>query len=306
MNVFILGVERSATTWISNILEAHPDTTVYMEPLSSAVSGFKNWPGRFRRIQNLDLYAQYFQHEFQRIKHRRRFLFTRLFDTSSAWRADSKLSAFIQRYLEVRPAADFQELNFHRINDAFDFPPSDGPIDVIKEVRMNYQSEIINRINSNAKVLVPMREYGPVVDSIKRNLERGNLVDFRKSLESYNNGKITSKTIFEYWYNSYNTLVSTLDSSGVNYKAITHKNMLEGECCIKEVIKWMGIGWNNNIKKYIIESSEEGKGKQTTRRNHQKLIRRIRKKKYEFDEKHNFVKEYPNINTHPDVRVLLE
>src|SRR5699024_11374203 len=86
--IFVLGIERSATTWVSNILDMHPGTELFMEPLSANISGFKDWPNRFKKIQDLSDKAHYFREEFEQLKKRKRFLLTRISDTNLAWNTE--------------------------------------------------------------------------------------------------------------------------------------------------------------------------------------------------------------------------
>ena len=301
IDVFVLGVERSGTTWVSNILEAHPNTCVYMEPLSSSVSGFKSWPGRFTKLEDTDLYAQYFQDEFASLKHRRRFLFTRYFDGRLAWDVDDTLANLIKYYIKIDSARDFQELNFHRVNDHFNFPSKNGKLTILKEVRINYKAEIIKRINPNAKVIVPIRGYGPVVESIDKCFRKGSLVDLKKDMKNKCSKKITKKCIFEYWYSSYNSLLKKLAKEKVKYRVFNHKKVLEDRSAAERIVEWLGLSKSTTVEEYLLQSAKRGSGKHNTRRDPSSLLERAKRSNDRFKSTHSFIEEYPKADTHPDL-----
>ena len=45
-NVFLLGCERSGSTWLANIFDAHPDVELWMEPFADYAELFPAVPDR--------------------------------------------------------------------------------------------------------------------------------------------------------------------------------------------------------------------------------------------------------------------
>ncbi|WP_251923645.1 sulfotransferase domain-containing protein [Salinibacter ruber] len=295
---FVLGVERSATTWISNILEAHPRTCVYMEPLGSHVSGFDCWPERFSRVQGMNHWAQYFQDEFARLKRRNRFLLTRYLDGEVVWEMDDLLASLADQYLNSSLGKDFRGLNFHRLNNDFVFSSPECSLSIVKEVRLNYNPEIIRYINNDAKVIVVVRGYGAVVESIYKHFRKGNLVDLKSEMKKYRK-KITRRAIFKYWYESYNTLLNRLDKDNVEYKVIKHKEILKKSKNIEEVLRWLGMDGSGKVKEYIEKSNRKGRGKHSTCRDASHLLEKAQKSKMRIRSRFSFFDKYPKENTHP-------
>lgn len=302
IDVFVLGVERSATTWVSNILEAHPDTRVYMEPLSSSVSGFESWPERFSKLQNPDHFARYFQDEFANLNHRRRFLLTRYFDAGLAWSTDNIFAILVDKYLNLDSARDFRQLNFHRINDEFEFPSKRKGITILKEVRLNYKAEIVKKINPDAKVIVPIRGYGPVIESIKKYFRQGSLVDLKRSLNKKLGKKITTKCIFKYWYCSYNILLKRLERENIEHTVLYHREILENRSTAKEIFEWLGLKESTTVEEYLLQSAQRGSGKHKTRREPSSLLKKAKKSKKRIKSNYSFIGDYPKVDTHPDLK----
>lgn len=297
VDVFVLGVERSATTWISNILEAHPNTCVYMEPLSRTVSGLKSWPRRFTKISDLDSYAKYFRQEFRNLRNRRRFLFTRYFDAGLAWKVDSTLATFVDDNFNVSQASDFLELNFHRLNEDFKFPSKESSITVVKEVRLNYNVDLTKKINQDSKVIVPIRGYAPVIKSIKRHFKKGALVELKEDLMS-RFGDIGDRTIFKYWVSSYNKILKSMDSKNISYKILYHENYIQDVNKIFKVFDWLGLVHSESTRTYVKKSSQHGEGRHTTQRSHTNLLERAKKAEIEMEQRYSFKKEYEDRDVH--------
>ena len=52
--IFILGSERSGSTWLANIFDAHPGVEFYMEPFADYAGIFPEVPGRNIYIDEVD------------------------------------------------------------------------------------------------------------------------------------------------------------------------------------------------------------------------------------------------------------
>ena len=200
--IFILGIERSATTWVANIVDHHPATEVYIEPLSCFTSRFKKWPGRFVYLENFDNKSAYFKKQFALIAKNKHLFCTRFSNSREAWAIDLYLSdILVRKNMAGNRIKDFNELNFHRKDQRF-FVKKEPPLHtVIKEVRLNFNAGLIAAIDAEAKVLIPIREMASCVRSILSQLEQGHLVELKKQLvQKYDT--ISPQTIARYWYDS--------------------------------------------------------------------------------------------------------
>src|SRR5699024_7242617 len=221
--VFVLGIERSATTWVSNILDMHPGTELFMEPLSTNISCFSDWPNRFKKIEDLSGKARYFREEFEQLKKRKRFLLTRISDANLAWNADMMAA---RKCWKISPRArDFFELNFHRLK-GWEYPSkSANPIPVIKELRLNYNTELIPKISPTAKVIVILRNYAGNIRSIEHQFKQENLQELAELLRAkYGNTDVTA--IFDYWATSYNTPLNALEKNGTEFMILQQEELI--------------------------------------------------------------------------------
>lgn len=272
--VFVLGIERSATTWVSNILDMHPATELYMEPLSQNTSRFEKWPDRFTKIENPAEQARYFREEFGYLKDRKRLLFSRMSDANWAWKADMKIG---QKLWAFSPfARDFFELNFHRRQTSGYPAKSENPLQVIKEVRLNFNSPLIKQIESNAQVVIILRNYAATVQSIEKQIKRGNLKELSQLLrDKYGNTNI--ETIFDYWAQSYNTLLHDIDAIKLDYLLIHHEDLITTDReSTANLLDFLGLYSASSVYEYLNASNKSGSGKHNTNRSHAEILEQNR------------------------------
>lgn len=278
--VFVLGIERSSSTWISNILDMHPGTEVYMEPLSENTSRFAHWPVRFVKMDDLPSKARYFREEFEQLKKRKRFMFSRLFDKGLAWKIDIMLA---RRLWGISGRArDFFELNFHRA-EVKRFPPKSQKTEtVIKELRLNFNAALIPHIDRDAKVIVILRNFASNIRSIEHQIEAGNLKGLAAILKKrYGNADIHA--IFDYWATSYNTLLSDLDEHNVDYLLVKQEELIRREKpTIEGLLEFLDLQPAETLYDYVSASNKSGEGKHTTNRDHEAILEKDRQAEKEL------------------------
>ena len=276
--IYILGTERSAGTWVANILDHHSHVDVYMEPLSSFTSRFSTWPGRFTKLQNLEDKAEEFKSEFDILISHSRFLFTRLSTSSSAWNKDLNLAEWmIKKNLAWDSIVDFLELNFHRKNRQIDVVKSKSSTPLIKEVRLNFNAKLVKKIDPDVRVLVPIREMASTVQSIMRFLEKGHLIDLKNDL--LNEFRSTDvQTISAYWYKSYASLLETLNENKIPYHIISHMDLLQHTVeTVENMFHFLSLSIQPEIEQYLMLSDKSGEGKHITSRSKNQLLEQIEK-----------------------------
>jgi len=305
MTLFILGIERSATTWVSNILEAHPSTEVFMEPMSIYHTRFHEWPNRFEKITNTEKMCQYFCQEMEILRKRKRWALTKLSERSIAWNLDLTVAEFlIQKKLANDHIKDFYELNFHRKNSFCTYLKSSDRIDVIKCLRLNFNAPIIRKIDPEAKVIVIIRDLASTIFSIQNQIKAGNLSELKKLMEKKYD-EINLNSLFEYWKQSYNSLLTGLDESNTPYHICKHPYLLENmNQFIRELIKFTGLSANDSVNRYFEESNRAGIGLHSTNRDHSALIHKaeLAQKKLSSDLKDQIRKS----NFHPALLDLVK
>lgn len=276
--IYILGIERSATTWVANILDHHPQLDVYMEPLSDFNSRFKDWPNRFSKLQNVEQRAHQFQKEFEILKEHQRLFLTRFNDSPGGWRTDLKLAQLMTRK-KLAPGfvKDFLETNFHRKDRTIPFAKQQPVQTVIKELRLNYNASLIPWIDKNPKVIVSIRDMASCVRSIMKRMDQGYLVELKSDLGEYY-GKIDPKTLCTYWIESYDELITTLQNDKIPYEIASHTDLLEKPREVTEkIFHFLGLPVATTVTKYLDISDDAGYGVHSTKRNREKLLKQIEK-----------------------------
>ncbi len=282
--IFILGIERSATTWVSNLIDAHPAARVYVEPVSAFTSHFNHWPNRFEEIDDLEAKAAYFKKEFEIIKQRKNWLLTRFLQSQRAWKADLGLAKFlIRKKLATDAVNDFYEINFHRKNLFEGKKQKKAKIEAVKELRLNFNAAIIPYIDANARVIVVLREAAANIQSILKHINRDGLAELKQLLlEHY--GEVNEVSVFKYWRDSYNRLLYQLERDGTPHLTVFHNDLIsDSEATVKAVCDFIGLNNSAPVMEYFHQSNRKGKGLHNTNRNHGELLeqkRRARDKIY--------------------------
>lgn len=278
MSLFILGIERSATTWASNILEAHPDTEVFMEPMSIYKTRFKEWPNRFEKIADANKMSRYFWEEMNILRNRKRWALTRLTEKSIAWNLDLTLAEFlVQKKMANDHVTDFYELNFHKKNSFGWYPKSENRVDVIKSLRLNFNADLIREIDPQAKVIVVIRDLASTILSIHSQLKRGKLSELRALMET-KFGDTGLHSLCHYWQFSYNSLLSGLDDSETPYLVLKHPYMLKNlKKTVGKLMDFSGLEKSDSVYHYLEESNRAGIGLHSTDRDHASLLRQTKK-----------------------------
>lgn len=280
--LFILGIERSATTWVANLMEAHPATRVYVEPMSIYTARFKQWPDRFEEIADTEEKARYFKSEFHILKQHKEWLFTKCFQSPIAWQFDLWLSnLLVRKKMATEAARDFSEINFHRKAQPSVKKSDEIELEIIKELRLNFNAHIIADIDKKARVLIVVRNLFANIQSILNHISQGSLIEL-KSLLLEHYGDINEVTVYEYWRDSYNQLLKKLDQSGIEYLILQHTELIKNpEQQVQKLCDIAGLSDSAPILNYLTESNKKGAGIHNTNRDHAALLKRNKRAKKE-------------------------
>lgn len=276
--IFVLGIERSATTWVANILDHHPRLDVYMEPLSIATTRFKRWPQRFDNIENHEELARYFNEEFEELKRHRKFLLSRFSDSAKSWRTDLRWAQKIARkWPSAASATDFLQLNFHRKNRRFSVAKEEPLQTVIKEVRLNFNAGLVSELARKVQVIVVIREMASCVRSMLGQMNKGNLVELKSDLaQRYR--EINPESLCSYWLESYSALFEHLQDSDINFKIAGHSDLLyRPDAAVKDMLGFLNLKLHPTVNHYLSWSDQSGSGKHSTMRSRQQLMKQMRK-----------------------------
>lgn len=281
-SVFILGCERSGSTWVGNILDAHPGVEFLMEPFSLFDQLFEGFPTRYERGTGSECIAVAGK-GFNSLRRAKYPLFYRPGRTSGLMILDRTLiaahkylcrktrrsSAVVDRYLK---------LNLH----TRDMPLSRLPRKnrnpscvVVKELRLNLKVGFIKEWCPSARFLVCIRHPGAQLASILRIWKSGGLWELQDSLPALRcalaedssalsayraclpDGEVSNVALLAaWWLSSYNTLLCDLSDSGSEFILVEHEQMSlsprEGSA---RILEFCGLPSSSQVEQFVTWST---------------------------------------------------
>ncbi len=186
--VFILGTQRSGTTWLANIFDSHPGCVHYYEPFAPGYGIFPYFPHEFEYPAAPDPeLASRLRADLPRLVNYRSYFF----DPVHAGRRQFAFEAWLMGRLEIagrrlntrafRFASRFNLLHLNRIGQqpVAWFEKGDIRVTAIKEVRLYFKAALLADVFPEAKFIHVMRHPAAVVLSMDNFLRRGRLVEIR-------------------------------------------------------------------------------------------------------------------------------
>lgn len=253
--VFILGCERSGSTWLANIFDAHADVELWMEPFADYAELFVGFPDRndylsdagSDLVENVrtgwgDLHA----HKYPLFYRPGQPLYRKAIErrlVSSWWKVRRMLglgaSPSIDRYVLLN-------LSSSALPCSEQTRKSTKPAtQVAKELRLNFKVEFLAKAFPEGHYLVPIRHPGAQIASILRLFSRGSLRELRESLpafvravgshprfENYREGMERCEpsadmraTLVRWWFVNYEVLLEDLAQRGLKYHLVPHEEI---------------------------------------------------------------------------------
>lgn len=186
--VFILGTQRSGTTWLANIFDSHPECLHYYEPFAPAYGIFPYFPHEFLHVTPPEPgLADRLRADMPGLLRYR----SRLFDPVHETRRQFAFEAWLMGKLEslgrragpkaFRFAAQFNLVHLNRIGQQPVAWFEKGAVRVvaIKEVRLYFKASFLASALPGATFIHVVRHPAAVVLSMDNFLKRGRLVEIR-------------------------------------------------------------------------------------------------------------------------------
>ncbi|MFB6372325.1 MAG: sulfotransferase [Bradymonadaceae bacterium] len=284
--VFVLGVERSGSTWLANILESSPQLLLYMEPFTEVTDLFRGFPDRLSYMESagplvgdqiVETLAGLPRYKYYGLESRDAASWRKRLN----WRVQSVLRELYDRLGagQNRSRMRHRELNLNRVDnpDVFAFAKSAHPTHVaIKELRLNLKVPVLAEVFPNWRTLVIIRNPIAQIDSILRQFEHGNLVYLRRFLDvlyevlcqqsrfaKYTepidhlpDDDLIARAI-TYWFVHYSTLLEDLRETDSNFRVVRHETLCEQPMTETEsLFAFAGLDCTDQTRDYVRTSSQ--------------------------------------------------
>ncbi|HXV13469.1 MAG TPA: sulfotransferase [Candidatus Krumholzibacteria bacterium] len=192
--VFLLGTQRSGTTWLANIFDSHPACLHFYEPFAPAYRLFPYFPGEFQWLAPpAPALAGRLRADLPRLVSYR----SRLFDPVHATRRQFELEARLMAKLEtayrrlhltpLRFAAQFNLLHLNRLGQKPVAYFEKGEIEVaaIKDVRLYFKATFLADALPDARFIHVVRHPAAVVSSMDHQLKQGRLIEIAAHIDRF-------------------------------------------------------------------------------------------------------------------------
>jgi len=283
--VFILGTQRSGTTWLANIFDSHPDCLHFYEPFAPAYGIFPYFPDEFVYLEPpAQRIAARLRHDLPRLVERR----SRLFDPVHATRRQFQFEAWLMGELEMwgrrtrvgAPAfaSQFNLLHLNRIGQepVVYFHKSDHiRVKAIKEVRLYFKVPFLADTFPEARFIHVVRHPAAVVNSMMNFLARGRLVEIRDHIndlaqtvsaqprfESYRplmeriRGGTLPEKLAAYWRVANETLATDAALLGERSLHIVYEDVATDPLSrVSSMFRWCGLAMAPETEAYVRDSS---------------------------------------------------
>ena len=285
-SIFILGTERSGSTWLANIFDSHPGILFYMEPFAEYAEIFPGFPGRNAYIDNpsgstCDVLEQGYSRLY-RMKYPLSFQpgrpqFLRKIDDMAVFLYGSFGKAL--RYRMPKTVLRYDLLRLNQRNLPYRWRPhkhAESSVCVTKELRLNFKVPALAAVFQKAKAIVTIRHPGAQIQSIMRQFDKGGLSELQSLLSSFP-GALLSHPRFQaywdsirdlnltedlpsilglWWFVNNEVLIEDLTSSGLQYRIVPHEELSESpHQMIRNLFDLCAIEWRDEVGSYIDWSS---------------------------------------------------
>jgi Sulfotransferase family len=283
--VFILGTQRSGTTWLANIFDSHPDCLHFYEPFAPAYGIFPYFPDEFIYLEPpANRIAARLRHDLPRLVERR----SRLFDPVHSTERQFQIEAWLMGELETwgrrtrvgAPAfaSQFNLLHLNRIGQqpvAYFHKSDHIRVNAIKEVRLYFKVPFLADTFPEARFIHVVRHPAAVVNSMMSFLARGRLVEIRDHIDDFA-GTVAAQPRFEayrhlldhirvgtlpeklaaYWRIANETLAADVAALGAkSYPLLYEKLATDPLVRVEEMFRWCGLAMAPETDAYVRDSS---------------------------------------------------
>ena len=285
-HAFVLGCERSGSTWVSNVLDAHPGIEFYMEPFADYAGLFPGFPDRNTYIgdQSTSL-AAVLRKGYSELS-RSKYLLAYAPGRSPNWkRLDRFLISVhtsLAKLLRHQPATSVRRFELLSLNQK-KVPvwqqvrkDKDCSLQVTKELRLNFKIGLFRKVFPEAKFVVVVRHPGAQVSSILKMFEAGHLGELKRSLPGFfaclgnsrrfdqyadvcrhlANKEISAEVLLWWWLVNYQTSIEDCKRHNADYMVVFHEDLSASpDDEYQRICSFLGIDYTEDVRDYVQRSS---------------------------------------------------
>lgn len=285
-DVFLLGAERCGSTWVANILDAHPDVELWMEPFADYAGLFPAVPGRNVWLGEAtpELEAA-IREGFAALPGLKYPLFHRRGGSPRLQRAEQALLRTVQRWLRQglhlnpRALARYELLQLNAIETPVGRLTRKRPaplVEVTKELRLNFKAGLLRDCFPRARFVVVLRHPGAQVASILSWMGRGRLGELARALEAFGArlrgqdrlapferaltdlpaARTLEGTLVAWWGVSYSVLLGDLGARGAYHRVLRHERLCDATSDeVAALLAFVGLPADPAVDRYVDWSS---------------------------------------------------
>ncbi|MFY0599383.1 MAG: sulfotransferase [Cyclobacteriaceae bacterium] len=265
--IFILGCERSGSTWLANIFDANSAVISYLEPFADYTNLFLSFPPRYIHIDKAD------DRVVKRVAKGIEGLYGMKYPFLYKPGRNSHLIKIDERILYPRSTLHRKEIyRLLNLNQERVVPKNgikDITVEIIKELRLNFKVGLLKQMFPEVKVLVSIRHPVLQVDSILSWFRKGNLGELRRSLEHFFTSIKTQKrfesfhlllrssdldnektALYLYWLINYEVLLEDLEKNDVECEVIKNEDL------VRNGLNALGASFSEYIDESVLKYFE--------------------------------------------------
>ncbi|HEX6791344.1 MAG TPA: sulfotransferase [Candidatus Krumholzibacteria bacterium] len=279
---FLLGCERSGSTWLANILDAHEGVELMMEPFAPHARLFAEFPPRHVHIaQSSAGLEEMVRRGLPATLPRKYSLLYRPGRPARLRAIDAALVREFRRvHRRLRLTPPLSSLQWELLNLNLSEIPTHlrarkqwPPVHyAVKELRLNLKVPVLRGAFPEARYVVIVRNPAAQLTSIRRWFEQGRLGELAASLKTLADHTLRSPELERYrpwlgssdrddllvawWFINYETLIGDLERTGAKMLLIRHEEMsAEPEAGARALFEFLGLPPSRSAAGFVSASS---------------------------------------------------
>lgn len=282
----VLGTERSGSTWVANVFDAHPAVELVMEPLADHANLVPGFPAREVPVDARDpVLALVLRAGVEAAARHKYALLYRRGLPSRLERVDAWVVGAMRRGARRlgRPAPEWARrhasLNLHASEVPAKLRPRKrrtADVRVLKELRLNFKLGILAAALPDARAIVTLRNPAAQIASITRLFSAGHLIELERSLahphalaasdsrfarvrslaEADSHSGQTTDALIRWWLLNNQWLLEGLRRRSIAYRVVAHEELCESPLAVADaLLEFAGLAPDPSVRAFALWSS---------------------------------------------------